>query len=71
MIMIIFYSFLYVLFIFVDLVPIYRDKKWKLFWVYSIITVVSYIMIILISVDVKIPSPAPIIKKAVTSIFNL
>lgn len=71
MIMISFFSFLYVLFIFTDLVPIYRDKKWKLFYIYSIITAISYIMIILIGFDVNIPSPAPIIKKAVTSIFNL
>lgn len=71
MIMIILYSSLYILFIFIDLIPAYKNKQNKLFWIYSILLAFSYVILILISLDVKIPSPSPLIKKVVSTIFNL
>lgn len=58
-------------FIFVDLIPIYKSKNHKLFLVYATMLVISYTIRVLISIDIKIPSPANPIKKAVISIFNL
>lgn len=71
MAIIIFYSLFYLTFIFIDLIPIYKNKQRKLFWIYLIMTVFSYTIIILIGVGVRIPSPALIIKNVITSIFQL
>lgn len=71
MIMFMLYSPLYILFILIDLLPIYGSKNKKLLWVYSIIWLFSYIILILISINVKIPSPALAIEKLITWIYGL
>lgn len=71
MIMLMLYSPLYILFILIDLLPIYGSKNKKLLWVYSIIWLFSYIILILISINVKIPSPALAIEKLITWIYGL
>lgn len=64
-------SIIIVLFIIFDLIPIYRQKKWKVFWVYAILISFSYIIHILYAIGVKIPSPAVPIKKVVSFVFGL
>ena len=69
--MLILYSLLYILFILVDIVPIYKDNKRKLLLVYFIMWFSSYIIFVLISANIKIPSPALAIKKLIALIFGL
>ncbi len=69
--LILLYTLAYIFFVFIDLIPLYQSKCWKLFWTYSILMTVSYIIIFLIVLEVKIPSPAVPIKKAVSAIFGL
>lgn len=65
------YSLFYLLFIFLELIPFYKDKKRKLFWVYCSLLSLSWILLLLISIGITIPSPAAFIKKIVTAVFNL
>jgi len=65
------YSLFYLLFIFLELIPFYKEKKRKLFWVYCSLLSLSWILLLLISIGITIPSPAVFIKKIVTTIFNL
>lgn len=58
-------------FIRVDIVPLYRSKNWLAFWVYSIILSSVYILNILISLDLKIPSPTIPLEKMVSKIWGL
>lgn len=60
-----------VLFIFTDLIQIYRGKQWKLFWVYLLMIVSAVVLTVLMSFEIKIPSPALPLKNAVKAIFGL
>lgn len=63
-------TIVFLLFIIFDLIPIFHKKKWKVFWVYTILISFSYVIHILLTIGVKIPSPADPIKKLVSSIFG-
>lgn len=67
--MLIMCSSIYIFFVFVDLIPIYRSGKYKLFSVYTLMLTVSYVIRVLISIGIKIPSPVEPIKEIVISIF--
>lgn len=71
MTMIVLYTLTYVFFIFADLIPIYKSKDAKLFWIYSIMMAFSYVILVLISIGIKVPSPTPAIIKVVSSIFGI
>jgi hypothetical protein len=71
MIFIIALTFIIVLFILIDLVPVFKQKQWLIFWVYTILTAIVYVSALLIVVDIKIPSPAPLIKEIVTKVWGL
>ena len=64
-------SIIFVFFIIFDLLPIYHQKKWKVFWVYTILISFSYVIHILFTLGIKLPSPAIPIKKVVSFIFGL
>jgi len=64
-------SIIFILFIIFELIPLYRKKKWKEFWVYTILISFSYIIQLLFDLGVKIPSPAVPIKKLVSFVFGL
>ncbi|AGC67635.1 hypothetical protein Cst_c06170 [Thermoclostridium stercorarium subsp. stercorarium DSM 8532] len=49
-----------------EFVPLYKQKKWKEFYVNLVLTLISFIMAFLISINVKIPSPAKLIGKVIT-----
>lgn len=40
-----------------EFVPLYREKRWREFYVNLGLGVISFILAFLISIDVKIPSP--------------
>lgn len=56
--------------IIIDLIPIFRNRQWKVFWAYSVMMSFAVLLAILISLDIKLPSPAIPLKNAVTSIFG-
>ena len=66
-----FYTLTAALFIIIELVPLFRQKKWMAFWTYLILISFSYINEILINLDIKIPSPNIIINKLLVFIFRL
>jgi hypothetical protein len=70
MIIITLYSMVYIYYIFTDLIPLYRDKKIKLFWFNTSLFLISYIISILIVLNVALPTPAVPIKNIVTAILG-
>ena len=71
MIMIIMFLFISAYYVLSDLVQFYNEKKWKLFWLYTIILSMDFIMTLLVAMDVPLPSPSLPIKKMITSILGL
>lgn len=60
-----------VFFILADLVPIYINKEWKLFWVYSVAIALVFVLSILITMGIKLPSPSLLLEKIILAIFNI
>lgn len=58
-------------FLLVDLVPIYRNKQWWTFWVYSTMLALVGLLTILIALGIRIPSPADPLKKIVFAIWGI
>lgn len=58
-------------YILVDLIPVYRDKQWGVFWFYSAAMAFVLFIAICISQDIKLPSPAITLKKVISAIFGL
>ena len=54
-----------------DLVPIFRDKNWRVFWPYITVIVFHLFVTVLIRLNVEIPSPAGPLKRLVSVIFGL
>jgi hypothetical protein len=57
-------------FAFHDLVPVYRNRQWKVFGTYVSIMALIVFVEILISLNVDIPSPAVLLAKWVTLVFR-
>lgn len=53
-----------------EFVPLYKQKLWCDFWVNGVLGFFSFLIGILLSLGVKIPSPALIIQNFITSIFG-
>lgn len=70
MILIILCSVFYLFYIINDLIPVYKTEKAKVFWIYIILFCSSFVLQILVQLDVKLPSPAKPLKELVTSIFS-
>jgi hypothetical protein len=68
--MIIIMTLVYALFLFLDFIPVYRGNSRKLIWLYLSLLIFSYSLTFLIGLGVKIPSPAPPIKKVITSLIG-
>lgn len=71
MILITVYSMLFLFFVIIDLIPMFRDKRWKSFWTYTVLLLTAYVLIFLIVLDIKIPSPTVPIKKMITALFGV
>jgi hypothetical protein len=68
--MMIIMTLVYGLFLLLDFIPIYRGQNRKLIWLYLSLLIFSYSISFLIGLGVKIPSPAPPIKKVITSLMG-
>jgi hypothetical protein len=65
------FLFISVFYVLSDLVQIYKEKQRKLFWLYTILLTLDFIMTLLVAMDVPLPSPSFPIKKMITSILGL
>jgi hypothetical protein len=68
--MFLFCTLVYAFFVFIDVVPIVQNKKWKVFAVYGIIIVTAYVFTVLTELGVQLPSPLTPIKKLITLIVG-
>ncbi len=53
-----------------EFVPLYKQKLWKDFSLNIVLWILSFTMAVLLCFNVRIPSPAPLIRDTVTSIFG-
>ena len=60
----------YAILIIYDFVPLYKEEKWADFWVNTVLCAISFIAAILLSLDVKLPSPEAPIRQIITFIFG-
>lgn len=58
-------------YVFTDLIPIYKEKQWKTFWIYSVVLILTILTAILAGADVIKPSPSVAVKKIIYSILGL
>ncbi|NLO99309.1 MAG: hypothetical protein GX386_03330 [Clostridiaceae bacterium] len=58
-------------FVIIDLIPMYQNKEWISFFLSVSLLIISLILVVLIDLKVKIPSPSDYIEKIVTFIFGL
>ncbi len=58
-------------FVIIDLIPMYQNKEWISFFLSVSLLVIALILVVLIDLKVKIPSPSDYIEKIVTFIFGL
>ncbi len=60
----------YALLIYFDLIPLYRKKYRRDFWVNTVLTLFTFGIAVLISLDVAIPSPVYPIKSLISLIIG-
>lgn len=60
----------YAILVIYEFIPLYKQKLWHDFWVNAILGIFSFTIAILLSFDVKIPSPEQPIRELITSIFG-
>lgn len=65
------YLFIITLFIIYDLIPIINRKNWKVFIVYTVFIIFSFVLDVLSVFHIKVPSPAVPIKNIIEFIFKL
>lgn len=68
--MLILCTMVYILFLCIDIIPILKNKEWKVFFIYSIIITTAYTCTVLTEMGVKIPSPSNPLKEMITSIVG-
>lgn len=54
-----------------EFIPLYKQKLWRDFWVNAVLGVFSFTMAFLLSLNIKIPSPAKPIQEMITAIFKV
>jgi len=60
----------YIIIGFIEIVPLYKKKQKKELILYSITFTITFVMSVLLSLGVKIPSPAKPIEKIVLTILG-
>lgn len=70
MVLVVIITILCIYYVMVDLIPVYQGKQWLLFWTYSALMALVYVVSLLVALDVKVPSPAIPLKKMVFSIWG-
>lgn len=68
--MLVFCSLIYLTFLLAEIIPIIKNKQWKVLIIYSAFIITAYTLTVLSELGVKIPSPSNPIKLIVTSIFG-
>lgn len=63
-------TLVYLCFIIPDFISMFKEKEYLLIWLYSSIIIITYTLSVLIYLDVKIPSPQPLIQRVVKSIIG-
>ncbi|NLD46363.1 MAG: hypothetical protein GX660_04080 [Clostridiaceae bacterium] len=53
-----------------EFVPLYSKKQWRDFWVNIGVGLFSMVIAVMLSLNVKIPSPADPIKEIITFMFG-
>lgn len=65
MLMITLFSFIYLYIVIFDLIPIKQNKYYKLY-AFNLITIfISFILVILVGLEIKVPSPSDFIESIV------
>lgn len=62
---------LYIFFVMTDLIPLYMQKRMGFFWSWLSMMLISFVVIALVMLNVKVPGPSPLIKRVVIAIFGL
>lgn len=65
MAMITIYLFIYLFFIYFDLIPVIQNKYNKVFVFNLIVTIISFTIIILVGLNIKVPNPNDFIETIV------
>lgn len=60
----------YVLFILIDVIPIIKNKQWKVLIIYSALITTAYTFSVLTELGIKLPSPTYPIKHIITAILG-
>jgi hypothetical protein len=53
-----------------DLIPLYKKKYWRDFWVCMSLWTFGFLLALLLCANVKIPSPEKPVREFITSIFG-
>lgn len=61
---------IYIVLLTLELIPLYKNKIWKDFYLNLSLGFFSFIIALLISLHVNIPSPAKAIEKVILSLFG-
>ncbi len=62
---------MYIFIIVYDLVPIFKNKTKREFMLYTLLLCISFILIFLILLDVKLPSPTNLIKLILKHVIKI
>lgn len=60
----------YAILIIYEFVPLYKEQKWVDFWVNAFLCSISFTMSVLLSLNIKIPSPETPIRQVITALFG-
>ena len=64
-------TFVFIMYFITDIVPVYKNKQWKLFWAYSVMMAFAYVLLFLISIGIDIDSPLKPVKRLIIAIWGL
>lgn len=53
-----------------EYIPLYKQKLWRDFWTNTVLGFFSFVIAVLLSLGIKIPSPETPIRYAITLIFG-
>ncbi len=68
--MLIFSTLIYAFFILLDVIPMARNKQWKVLVIYIGLITTAFVLTMLMELGVKLPSPAKPIERIVTAIIG-
>lgn len=60
----------YAILVIVDFVPLYKQEKWRDFWVNAVLGAFSLTIAILLCLNFKFPSPETPIRQVITVLFG-